>query len=61
MDKIGICSRICELKNNLKNSDYKVLKYIENQYPIEEYEELRQQRKAWRDEINELEKELNGG
>ena len=46
------------LKNNLSNTDYKAIKYAEGELTEEEYEETKQQRRKWRDEINELEKSL---
>lgn len=59
MNKLEICQEICELKNRLKNSDYKVLKHIENELTEDEYLEIKQERQAWRDRINELQEELN--
>lgn len=51
-------ARIVELKSLLRESDYKALKYAEGFFTEEEYEETKQQRQAWRDEINELENEI---
>lgn len=45
------------LKSKLKNSDYKVLKYIEGQLSLEEYLIIKATRQEWRNKINELEKE----
>lgn len=50
-------SEIYELKQNLKDTDYKVLKYVEGELPEIEYNEIKKQRQAWRDRINELEQE----
>ena len=51
-------NRIIELKGNLTETDYKAIKFAEGEITAEEYEPMRLQRKAWRDEINELEKKL---
>lgn len=51
--------RIFELKKNLSNTDYKAIKYAEGLISEEEYAEIKASRQAWRDEINELEKELS--
>ena len=47
--------RIAELKQMLINTDYKAIKYAEGQLSSEEYESVKLQRQAWRDEINDLE------
>jgi len=53
--------RIIELKKLLSDSDYKIIKCFEASLSNEEmpynYEELKAQRNAWRNEINELENE----
>lgn len=51
--------RINALKQLLNNSDYKVLKHVDGDITEEEYEDIREQRRAWRKEINELEDKLN--
>ncbi len=51
--------RINELKTYLKATDYKAIKYAEGELSEEEFEPIKEQRKAWRAEINELEKQLN--
>lgn len=48
-------ARIQELKSKLAETDYVVIKIAEGDATREEYEEVLDQRKAWRDEINELE------
>jgi len=48
-------SRINELKQLLKKTDYQAIKFAEGQITLEEYEPMKLQRQAWRDEINELE------
>lgn len=45
------------LKRQLRDTDYKVIKYIEGKLPFNEFEEVKLQRQLWRDRINELEKE----
>lgn len=47
-------SRINELKSLLAKTDYKAIKYAEGELTAEEYEPIRQQRKAWREEIRKL-------
>lgn len=47
--------RIMELKELLYHSDYKAIKFAEGKLTEEEYAPIREQRQAWRDEINELE------
>lgn len=47
--------RIQELKTKLAETDYVVIKIAEGDATREEYENVLDQRKAWRDEINELE------
>ena len=44
------------LKRKLLDSDYYILKSVEG-YDIPNLEEIKAQRRAWRDRINELEKE----
>lgn len=50
--------RIIELKGKLTETDYQAIKYAEGEMTDEEYEPIRLQRKAWRNEINELEEQL---
>lgn len=49
---------IAELKAKLSATDYRAIKYAEGFIGSDEYEIDRQQRQAWRDEINELEAEI---
>lgn len=53
-----INSRIYQLKEKLRETDYKAIKYTEGEITIADYMETLNQRKAWRKEINELEIEL---
>lgn len=50
--------RIGGLKSKLQSTDYKAIKYAEGELSAEEYAETREQRRAWRAEINALEEEL---
>lgn len=45
------------LKQQLADTDYQAIKYAEGQLSDEEYAPIREQRQAWRDEINKLEVE----
>ena len=47
--------RINELKAILKATDYQAIKYAEGEMPYEEYAPVRELRKGWRKEINDLE------
>lgn len=51
-------NRIAELKSLLAQTDYQAIKYAEGQLSASEYAEMKKQRQAWRDEINELETEV---
>ena len=51
-------NRIIKLKQKLKDTDYKAIKYAEGELSSEEYAETKLQRRAWREEINKLEEEL---
>lgn len=46
------------LKEQLKNSDYKAIKYAEGQLTDEEYATTKAERQAIRDRINELEAQI---
>jgi hypothetical protein len=47
--------RIAELKEFLKNTDYKALQFAEGELSAENFEPIKQQRKKWREEINKWE------
>ena len=47
------------LKSKLRNTDYKAIKFAEGELSAAEYCETKNQRKAWRERINELEAEKN--
>lgn len=50
--------QISELKKLLFDTDYQAIKYAEGLLTAEEYLPIKQQRQAWRDQINQLEAEL---
>lgn len=50
-------SRINELKHLLADTDYVVIKIAEGSATKEDYADVIEQRKAWRNEIRELENE----
>lgn len=50
--------QIEDLRNNLLNTDYVACKIAEGSATIEEYADVIEQRRLWRDEINRLEAEL---
>lgn len=58
LKQMEIKSRIMELQNLLASWDYKTSKYADGDYTDEEWAEIVAQRKAWREEINILEIEL---
>ena len=51
---------IAELKAKLAATDYQAIKYAEGVLSEEEYAEMKAQRQAWRDRINELEEVAYG-
>ena len=51
--------QIDDLRMFLIQTDYKAIKYAEGLLKAEEYEPIKQQRQAWRDEINQLEEEIS--
>ena len=48
--------KIAELKQKLQETDYQAIKHFEGYLTDYEYDPIKAQRQAWRDEINELEK-----
>jgi len=51
-------ARIAELKGKLSETDYVVIKIAEGEATESEYADVLANRKAWREEINRLQKEL---
>lgn len=47
-----------KFKEKLAETDYKAIKFAEGELTEEEYAPTREERRAWRDEINRLEAEL---
>lgn len=50
--------KIIQLKGKLHNTDYMAIKFAEGELTEEEYAPIREQRRAWRAEINTLEAEI---
>lgn len=53
-----ILSKICTLKRKLNATDYQAIKYAEGEMSASDYAPVKAQRKAWREEINTLEAQL---
>ena len=58
--KMAAEREIAELKAKLRDTDYQAIKFAEGMLSAEEYAEMKAQRQAWRDRINELEGEMGG-
>lgn len=50
--------QIIKLKGELHRTDYMAIKFAEGELTAEEYAEVKEQRRAWRAEINRLESEI---
>ena len=50
--------RINQLKKLLADTDYQAIKYAEGMISENDYQPIKAQRQAWRDEINQLELSL---
>ncbi len=50
--------RIAFLKQQLSDSDYKAIKYAEGLIGEADYQPIKAQRQAWREEINKLEGDI---
>lgn len=57
-NNIYIRAQINELKQLLSDTDYKCLKYVDGALTEEEYLPVKQLRQNYRDQINELERQL---
>ena len=55
LENIKIRNKILELKEKLKESDYKAIKFAEGELTAKEYASTKAERKAWRKQINKLE------
>lgn len=53
-----ILNRIVVLKRLLAETDYQAIKFAEGLISVEDYQEIKILRQSWRDEINELEKQI---
>lgn len=60
IEKMQIKSKIMSVLNKLSATDYQAIKFAEGELTAEEFAPIKEQRKAWRAEINQLEKELEG-
>jgi len=58
LHKIHAENRIAELKKLLADTDYQAIKFAEGELSSDEYEPTKQNRRAWRAEINQLESQL---
>jgi hypothetical protein len=58
IEKMQIKSEIMNILNKLDATDYQTLKFAEGELTEEEFAPIKEQRKAWRAEINRLETEL---
>ena len=59
--KMAAQREIGELKQKLRETDYRAIKFAEGMLSEDEYAEMKAQRQAWRDRINELEADFGGG
>ena len=59
--QLNLVNQIEKLKQNLADYDYKGQKYLDGEYTEEEWQEIVAQRKQWRQQIRELENQINGG
>ena len=50
--------QIIKLKGELRRTDYMAIKFAEGELSAEEYAEVKEQRRAWRAEINRLQAEV---
>ena len=57
--KLSSTEKIAQLKRNLAETDYKILKLVEGALSAEECAGVIKQRAEWRAEINRLEKEVD--
>lgn len=57
--EVSVEEQIEILKQQLKDTDYKAIKYAEGFISDEDYAETKALRQSWRDEINRLESEGN--
>lgn len=58
-DEVLQLQEIERLKTELERTDYQAIKFAEGWLTAEEYAPIKAQRQVWREQINELEKEVN--
>ena len=51
--------QIIKLKSELNKTDYMAIKFAEGELSAEDYAEVKEQRRAWRAEINRLQSEID--
>lgn len=49
------------LKNKLADTDYKAIKFMEGEFPTDEFEAVKRERAEWRRRIREIENEVLSG
>ena len=59
IDRDNAIQEITQLKKQLSDTDYKAIKYAEDQLTEEEYSSTRSQRASWRARINKLQEDFN--
>lgn len=59
-DKELALRSIADLKAKLQATDYKAIKFAEGELTLYDYQQVKDQRRAWRNEINHLELILKG-
>lgn len=58
LEQMSAKREIAELKARLCETDYKAIKFAEGLIPEADYVEIKAQRQAWRDRINEIEAKI---
>ena len=53
--------RIIQLQTKLLSTDYQAIKFAEGELTAEEYRPVKEQRKQWRQQINELQEKIKSG
>lgn len=54
-----LSQEISALKQRLSETDYKAIKYFEGYYTAEQYAPIKAEREGWREQIRELEEEID--
>lgn len=58
INKKRIRLKIFILKNKLAKTDYQAIKFAEGELSASEFAPIREHRRLWREEINQLEKQV---